>query len=91
MTGYIIKKIIGSWDGCNGYDETEKYTNWIFLSEEKAKSKAAEFNKEYGHYGCGSSLKYVTEVCEIEEQLFYNLKLKGEYVVQERCVTAVNN
>ena len=57
-TIYIIKRKCGSWDGCNGYDEDEYWTNWIFSSKEKAIEKAKELNKEYGHYGNGSSLEY---------------------------------
>lgn len=55
---FIIKIITASWDGCNGYDEDEEYTNWIFKSKEKAVAKCSELNKKYGHYGNGSSLKY---------------------------------
>lgn len=55
---YIIKKEISSWDGCNGVDTDEYFTNWIFLKEEKANIKCKELNKEYGHYGPGSSREY---------------------------------
>lgn len=66
-TIYIIKKVYASWDGCNGYDEDEYWTNWIFFLLEKAEEKCAELNREYGHYGYGSSLKYkVVKSCVIK-------------------------
>lgn len=55
---FIIKKVCADWDGCNGYDEDEYWTNHIYLSEEKAYDKCRELNKEYGYHGCGSSLKF---------------------------------
>lgn len=58
ITVYIIKRICGAWDGCNGYDEDEFFTNYIYLSYEKAMNKCEELNKLYSHYGNGSSLKY---------------------------------
>lgn len=58
MTIFIIKEICGSWDGCNGYDEDEHWTNWIFAKQEKAEEKCKELNEKWGHCGNGSSLKY---------------------------------
>ena len=56
---WIIKVVYGGWDDCSGYDEDEYWTSWIFSNEEKAYAKCKELNKEYGHYGCGSSRKYI--------------------------------
>lgn len=58
MTVFIIKEICGSWDGCNGYDSDEYWTNWIFAAKEKADDKCKELNEKWGHYGCGSSRKF---------------------------------
>ena len=57
-TIYIIKSVCASWDGCNGYDSDEYWTNYIYSSKDKALEKCEELNKEYGHYGNGSSREY---------------------------------
>jgi hypothetical protein len=55
---YIIKKVCSWWDGCNGVNTDEEWTNWIFSNEEKANAKCNELNEKYFRHECGSSLKY---------------------------------